>query len=374
LWAGGILIHSIGNTCSLAATVNTIIMANENASLTMKMRHVSDAESGLAAFTYLAPGGWDIQDNVVWDRTNIYNPAHLFVHCYNNDGLTIQLRAGYVNRYWSNPFGNSGNTPPRDVTKALMIYLPWLRGVPVEFTEATILSSTQQPGMLGYYNNTKIIQQYGRIRGHYVKDGFRFDEIVYATLTLTHIKQPPDFTGFFYEDISWDINDLFLSSASGHHDPEAGVATAFSIKSSVRQTQAFYDYERQMVSLLQQQYQMPHSSTGTTNTIPAASGSSTKSAHDIMKETNEFINKTNEEIRIKDRENSDKRHEQAIDGIRGVERYTDGQGTEYTLPTGYGSSYVSSIGTVVMVDKNNPDPDLYDTSYETWKKIFKKKY
>jgi hypothetical protein len=349
-------------------------MANENASLTMKMRHVYDAESWLTAFTYLAPGGWDIQDNVVWDRTNIYNPAHLYVHCFNNDGLTIQLQPGYVNRYWANPFGSSGNTPPRDVTEALMIYLPWLRGVQVAFTEATILSSMQQPGMLGYYNNTNIIQQFGRIRGHYIKDGIRFDEIVYASMTLTHIKQPPDFMGFFYEDIYWDINDLFLSCASGHRDPEAGVATAFSIKSSVQQTPVFYNYEQQMVSRLQQYNQNPPASTGTANTIPAASGSSTKSAHDIMKETNEFINNTYQEIRKKQQISNDKRHEQAIDNIRGVERYTDGKNTEYTLPGGYGSSYVSSLGTVVMVDKNSPDPDLYDTSGETWKRIFKKKY
>lgn len=348
-------------------------MTNENALLTMKMHQVSDAESGLPAFTYLAPDGWDIQDKVVWDRTNTYNPAHLYVHCYNNNGLTIQLRSGYVNRYWSNPMGNSGNTPPRDVTEALKIYLPWLRGVQVEFTEATIFSSTQQPEMLGYYNNTKIIQQYGRIRGHYIMNGTRFDEIVYATMTLTHIMQPADFMGFFYEEISWEINDLFLVCASGNIDPEAGVATAFSVKSSAKQTQVFYDYECQMVNLLRQQQQMPPAPTGTAAAIPAASGSA-KSNHDLMKETSDFINNTYGEIRRKQQITNDIRQEQAIDNIRGVERYTDGQNTEYTLPTGYGSTYVSSLGTVLMVDKNDPDPDLYDTTYESWKRIYKKKY
>jgi hypothetical protein len=349
-------------------------MANENASLTMKMRHVKDAESGLAAFTYLVPDGWNIKDKVVWDRTNIFNPAHLYVSCFNNDGLTIQLHEGYVNRYWASPFGNSGNTPPRDVTEALLIYLPWYRGLPIAFTEATILSSTQQPNTLGYYNNTTIIQQYGRIRGHYVKNGVHFDEIVYATMTLTHFKRPPDMMGFFYEEISWEINDLFLSCASGNHDPEAGVATAFSIKSSARQTQVFYDYEQQTVSLLRQQYQKPNVPTGTANTITAAFGSNTKSTHDIMKETNEYINNTYQEIRRKQQISNDERHEQAIDSIRDVERYTDGKNTEYTLPSGYGSTYVSSLGTVLMVDKNKPDPDLNDTSYETWKKLDKKKY
>jgi hypothetical protein len=349
-------------------------MTNTNASLTMKMRNVNDAESGLPAFTYLAPDGWDIQDYVRWDRTNIYNPAHLYAHCYNNDGLTIQVHAGYANRYWATPFGNSGSMPPRDVTEALMIYLPWLRGVNVEFTETTILSSVQQPGMLGYYNNTMITQQFGRIRGNYVKDGVRFDEIVYATMTFIHMVQPPDFMGFFYEDISIYMDDLFLSCASGNRDPEAGVPTAFSIKSSIRQTQAFYERELQEVRLLRQQSMPAVSTTSYTSTVPRETGSNSKSSHDIMKETFEHNNKIYEDIRKMQQKTSDDRHEQAIDNIRGVDRYTNGKGTEYTLPSGYGSSYVSTLGTVLMVDKNSPDPQLLDTSYESWDRIYLKKY
>ncbi len=349
-------------------------MPTPNPSLTMKMRYVTDAETNLPAFTYLAPDGWAIEEKVLWYRTNIYNPAHLYVSCYDNNGLTIQLQPGYTNRYWANPFGNSGNTPPRDVTEALMIYLPWLRGVQVEFTEATILSSTQQPNILGYYNNTSIIQQFGRIRGRYVKNGIHFDEIVYATMTLTRIQQPPDMMGFFYEDISWDISNLFLSCGSAQRNPEEGVATAFAVKSSVQQTPIFYEREQQEVNLLRQQYQKPASSTGTTYTAPATSGSNTKSTHDIMKETNDYINKLYDDKWKKDQIDIDKRHEIGIDNIRGVDRFTDGQGTEYTLPTGYGSAYVSSLGTVMMVDKNSPDPGLYDTSYESWKRIYKKEY
>ena len=251
-----------------------------------------------------------------------------------------------------------------------MTYLQWLRGVTVQFTEATTLSSSQQPGVQGYNMNTTITRQHGRIRGHYEKNGKRFDEIVYGTMTMTRMSQPPDYMGFFYEDVSWDMDDLFLSCASGTRNPEDGVATAFSIKSSARQTQAFCDYEQQTVNLLRQQYNQAKETSRSTVTATEP----VKETRNIMKETNDYINNLREETRKKQAITFDKNIEQFGDYIKDVERYTDEKGTEYVLPTGYGSSYASSTGTVLMVDKNNPDPDLYDTSYETWTKLGKKKY
>jgi len=343
-------------------------MAIDNASLTMKPRQVTDVQSGLVAYTYLAPEGWDIQDQVVWDRNNMYNPAHLFAHCYNNDGHTIQIQAGYTNRYWATPMGNSGNYPPRDITEALMIYLPWLRGVNVQFTEATILSSSQQPNPYGQ----NIIHQYGRIRGNYEKNGIRFDEILYGTMTMTQMRQGPDLTGFFYEDISWDINDLFLSCASGTRDPEAAVATALSIKSSAKQTQAFYDHELQTVKLLKQQYDLYNNQRSVTAKQPV--NEPVKESRNYMKEANDYINNLWEENRKAGEIRRDKDHEQFVDYIKDVERYTDRKGTEYLVPAGYRGAYVSSLGKILLVDKNGFDPDPIDTSYETWTRLYKKEY
>lgn len=349
-------------------------MQNDNASLTMIQRQVTDAKSGLIAYTYLAPEGWDIADEVIWDNNNTYNPAHLYAHCYNNNGLTIQVRAGYTNHYWANPMGNSGNFPPRDVTEVLKIYLPWLRGTNVQFTEATILSSSQQPGPLGF--NSSVITQYGRVRGVYEKNGYRFDEIVYGSMTLTYIKQPPDFMGFFYEDVTWDITDLFLCGASGSRDPEAGVATAFSIKSSVRQTQQFYDYEQQTINLLRQQKHPPATTATTTTTTTSAATTATpgKTANDIMKETYAEINKMYEDTHKKKIIQWEKQNENFSNYIRDVDRYTDGKGTEYELPTGYQSAWVSSLGKVLLVDPNSVEREPLDTSYETWTRLSKKKY
>lgn len=343
-------------------------MATNNGTLTMKLQQVKDLQSGLPAYTYLAPEGWDIKDQVVWDRNNMYNPAHLYAHCYDNNGITIQLQAGYTNRYWATPFGNSGNYPPQDITAALKYYMQWLRGVNVRFTEATVLSSSQEPGMSGFNFNTTITRQYGRVRGEYELNGIKFDEILYGTMMMLYMGQPPDYMGFFYEDVSWEIDNLFLSCASANRNPEEGVATAFAIKTSARQTSEFINYEQQTIDQLRKQYNAYKSA------VSQPVKDSGKTSADITRETNDYINKLYEDTRKKQQISRDNNHEQFVDYIRDVDRYTDGKGTEYMLPTGYGSSYVSSLGTVLMVDKNSPDPNLYDTSYESWTKLGLKKY
>ncbi len=343
-------------------------MDNTNKSLIMHPRQVNDQQSGLAAYTYLAPDGWTIQDQVVWDRHNMYNPAHLHVHCYDNNGITIEMRAGYTNRYWAMPMGNSGNHPPRDVTDALRYYLQWLRGVTIQFTEATILSNTQEPGMGGFNSQTSITRQYGRVRGRWEKNGFQFDEILYGSMVMMYMGQPMDAMGFFYEDVSWDIDNLLICCASSNRKTEEGLATAFAVKSSAKQTPEFIQYEQQTVNLLRQQY----NASKTASSQPAKETG--KSIADINRETNDYINKLYEETRKKQQKSFDDNNERFNDYLQDVDRYTNNNGTEYLLPTGYGSAYVSSLGKVLLVDKNSPDPNLYDTSYESWSALDKKKY
>jgi hypothetical protein len=192
-------------------------MQENTPTLQMKSYHVVDKESGLSAYTFLAPDGWAVTADVIWNRYNTFNPAHFYTSCYNNDGLTIQVLAGSSYRYWINPMGNSGEPyPPADITEALKRHFQWLRGNNVHFTEAEVLSSSQNAGMQGFNNNTMIYNQYGRVRGVYEQKGVRFDEILYGTMSLMHTKQPPDLIGFFMDDYTWELSDLFLSSASGN--------------------------------------------------------------------------------------------------------------------------------------------------------------
>lgn len=334
-------------------------MQTANAALMMTLREVKDPQSGLVAYTYLAPEGWEITDEVYWDRNNRYNPAHLNAHCYNNDGLTIQVKASYTNRYWANPMGNSGNNlPPADITAALKTYLQWLRGTTIQFTEATVLASSQEPGMQGYNNSTIIYYQNGRIRGNYEKNGVHFDEILYGSIWLMHTKQPPDFTGFFSEDITWEVNDLFLSCASHHRNPETGVSTALTIKSSVKQTLPFYNCEKQTVELLRQEYHQRNFQAGQISKITSQTN----------QEISDMINKSYRERQ----KQQDLNHEQFCNYIRDVDRYNNGSGTEYQLPAGYDSAWVNDKGTVLLIDSNTPDPNY--GSYETWTKLNRKKY
>lgn len=333
-------------------------MQTNNTTLAMQLRQATDAQSGLVAYTYLAPEGWEIEDRVQWNQYDLYHPAQLFAHCFDRNGLTFQVHAGYTNSYWANPMGNSGNFPPNDITDVLKRHLEWFRGTNIHFTEATVLSSAQQPGIPGF--NARIFNQYGRVRGTYEKNGYKFDEILYGSMTLTHMQQPPDFTGFYYEDITWDVSNLFVSCASGNRDPETGVAGGFAVSSSVRKTQAFHDYEQQVISIYRQKVKQQKEAA--------------KETHKIITDTNREINEMYEDTRRKQEITRDKQHEQFCDYIRDVDRYTDGKGTEYMLPTGYQSAWVSSLGKVVLADSGVREPYLYDTSYETWTKLDRKKY
>ena len=353
-------------------------MANNDVSLKLIKRTVTDAESGFPAFIYTVPEGWEIDDKVNWDRTHTYNPADLYARCYNRGGYTIQLFAGYSNRYWATPFGNSGNAAPRDVTDALRTYLNWFRGTAVQFTEATILSSEQKPASRDYNNNSFVVEQYGRVKGHYEKDGVKFNEILYGTITINYFRQGPDMMGYFYEDIYWRVDDMFLSSGAHDRDPEVGVSTASMIRSSVRQTQVFFDYEQKEVNQLQEQAAKIRAAaaTNTSNTKPASAqtGEKTKTSYEIMMEGFAEHNKYQEKERIRRMKESDIRQERAVDGIRDKERYTDRNGTEYLTDYGYEYGYVSSRNKYLMVGKNERDPDPIDTSWETWTKIYKKQY
>lgn len=69
-----------------------------------------------------------------------------------------------------------------------------------------------------------------------------------------------------------------------------------------------------------------------------------------------------------------KQHAEQRSYIRHTGRYTDGKGTEYELPTGYQSAWVSSLGKVLLVDPKSVEREPLDTSYETWTRLSKKKY
>ncbi len=337
----------------------------------MQQRQATDTRTGKPAYIYSAPQGWTITDGVAWNFNNKYNPAQLYARCYNNEGLTIQIEPGYINYYWANPMGNSGTIPPRDITDALKMYLSWFRQVPMEFTEATILSSSQQPGMQGI-----VVRQYGRIRAKYEKNGTRFDEIVYATMLLTHTRQALDMMGMSYnEDISWDMNDFVHSCGSGNYSPEAGLETAFKLKQSVRQTQEFYDMEQQMIHTLLYQQQKPAGGTvQATKPVTPVADDKKKDGHQLMKDTFQEIFDMNAARMAKDRERFDISNNQFLDNrIRDVEPFLDGKGKQYDLPLWVERAWVSNLDNLKMVSK---DDYFYagpvDTSYETWTRLQKK--
>lgn len=125
-------------------------------------------------------------------------------------------------------------------------------------------------------------------------------------------------------------------------------------------TQQFYDHVQQTMNLFRQKVKQQ--------------SEASKDTSRIINDTNKEINKIYEDIRRKQTKTNDDNHERFLDYIRDVDRYTDGKGTEFQLPTGYQNAWVSSLGTVVMADPKSPDFNILDTSYETWTKLGRKKY
>jgi hypothetical protein len=336
-------------------------MTTDSPALKMVQRQVTDPQSGMVAYTYLVPEGWTINDGVGWDYSNMLQPAYFYSSCYNNNGLTVQIHANVHGRYWQNAMGNSGTMrPPGSITEALQWRMREVRKTAIGFSNQQIISNYDQPqpaflpGATSHY-----LQQYGMVQGRYLHNNYVFDEIWYGTLLATRLYNPPNWTGFFSDDTTWQLSDQVSISVSGNEQLQTGQAVAMSIKSSLRPTLQFYNCEQQVIKILQNSARESIRSAGEVSKI--------------ISETNNYISDTINKSYWERQKTNDKMHEQFCDYIRDIDRYTDGKGYEYQLPSGYQDAWINDKGEVLLTDANTPDPNgIYSTGY--WTKMERKKY
>jgi hypothetical protein len=323
--------------------------------MTFLKHEVRDREgTGLVAATYLVPKEWKVQDRLSWEYRDCFNPIRYSAKLQNSDGLMkIEVFPDISASWMLGPYGTQGLRPPANVKDALKQFVNSVRpGRKVKIVSEKVIpgSSTPPTPMGGSITQTSTAG--GILRVQYQEKNRTVEEEFYATLTALKVSSQ----GVVYlETTIWTLSGLCACTAPGGNLEEVR-KLVLTIRSSTRLELPFYNRYVQVQKLLQDQAYARIYQAGQLSRI--------------ISQTSAEISKTISDGYYERQRSNDRINEQFSDYIRGVDRYSDGSGTTYQLPSGYTNAWVNNRGEYLLTDQTGFNPNV--EFKEDWKPLDKK--
>jgi hypothetical protein len=315
-------------------------------------RVIDKEGTGLPAATYLLPEGWTVKDRLYWDYQDIFHPARYVGQYQSGDGALRTEYFANVGSIWSTgPAGTQGIRPPASVIEALKGFIPYVRTVArLRFTGAKKIPTPRQMVQQGGATGQTDFES-GMVRIEYEQNGRPVEEEFYADYSVVRAASQ----GVVYlETVGWTLLSINSCSApKGRLDECRKIA--LTIRFSSRATLPFYNRYMQVTRLLQDQAYAQIYQAGQISRI--------------ISQTNDQISKTISESYWSQQKANDGINQHFSDYIRGVDRYSDGSGAVYQLPSGYANAWVNNKGEYLVSDQAGFDPGT--ALQEEWKPLQK---
>jgi len=298
--------------------------------------------TGLVAASYLVPHDWAVKDRLWWEYRDCFQPVRYSAKLTSSDGLMrIEVFPDIAASWSTNPYATQGLRPPAGVIAGLKQFVRSERSSrKLHFvSEKEIPESPPQTIQQGG-GVTQISIVGGAVRVRYQESKKTVEEEFYATLTLVRVAAQ----GVIYqESITWSLTGLSACASFGGKLDDCR-RMAHAIRSSYRIRLPFFNRYVQVQNMLQDQvyariYQAGQLSRIISQTHAEISQSITDSYYERQK-SNDRIN------------------EKFSDYIRGIDRYSDGGGTEYQFPSGYTNAWVNNRGEYLLTDQTGYNPNV----------------
>ncbi len=316
---------------------------------------VRDREgTGLVAATYLVPKEWTVHDRLLWEYRDCFNPIRYSAKLQSSDGsLKIEVFPDIAASWSMGPYGTQGMRPPANVKEALRQFVNSVRpGRKLHIlSEKAIPGSSTPPTQMGG-SVTQTSTAGGILRVKYQEKNRSVEEEFYATLSVVKVATQ----GVVYlESNVWTLSGLCSCTASGGNLEDCRKLVLM-IRSSSHLELPFYNRYVQVQKLLQDQAYARIYQAGQLSRI--------------ISQTNEQISQSISDGYWERQKSNDRINEQFSDYIRGVDRYSDGGGTVYQLPSGYTNAWVNNRGEYLITDQTSFNPNV--EFKEEWKPLEKK--
>lgn len=318
----------------------------------LRKHEVKDSEgTGVTALTYLLPADWTVRERLYWDYRDVFIPVRYVARSQSSDGTMRTESFADVGSTWmQSPSGVQGIRPPASIIEGLKHLIGQQRPVPgLRFTAEKLIPSVQQPVTQqgGVYGQTK--WENGIVRVEYPQRNEMVEEEFYGSLSVVRTASQG---AVYLETIGWKMCGL-ASCASPKGHLEECRRIALTVRGSCRLTLAFYNRFVQVTNLLQDQAYAKIYQAGQISRI--------------ISQTNDQISRTISESYWNSQKTNDRVNQQFGDYVRGVDRYNDGSGSEWQLPSGYDNAWVNNKGEYLMSDQPGFDPNV--TLKEDWRPL-----
>ncbi len=361
--------NSQNNTNSKNQVSSTATKTKNTAAKVLRMQLSSIKDNQVTkgdAILFLLPQGWQQKSQLDWDAQNTQFPASAYLHV-NNPENTAQLHIyktsfytlsnasmqyagiGLGSKYMG---GTVVASMPSSTTEATMRTLNEMNVLPagVKITETKVIKieSTNPLDIQAKQQNPQVqfISDNVISKGTFTKNGENYTVLINAYVNGT-VNRSLNFS-------NWQVLPiLFFIKQDANEKVNTELCQA--VLKSIRYTPAFISAQTQVIKYLTDQYYQ-----GLRN-IAAISQQVSRNNDAMIASIDKSYEKANST------------YKPTNDGfsqyIRGVENYSDENGSVYELPSSYSNAWKNGNGEIILTNETNYNPNIGST--QNWEQLNK---